>query len=274
MGRSDKSGIRRNAMMEHILASPITTPGQLAEHFGVSTETVRKDLDYLVKKGKVHKIHGGVVAVEQQSYEKPHVLRSVENIEQKKRIAKAACALIEPGDTIIIENGTTMDELARSLCDNIDLLSAITIITMSFRIADIFKNFEKLRLFFIGGWLRPGDLLAYGQYTLNILKDFNVDKAFISGAGLNESLMVTDYFDEEVILRRQIIKGAKHTILLMDSSKLYKTRLMNVCPVTDTHHLITDDGCSPWMKKAVEGAGVAVTLAKQEANGNEASPSK
>lgn len=260
MHKQNKMSLRRQAMLEHIASNPITTPGQLVECFGVSTETIRKDLDALVLEGLIHKVHGGVVILEQQNAEKSHDLRSVEHIEEKKRIALAARDLIEPGDAIILENGTTVMELARCLKDRPELLKSILVITMSFRIADILKDCEGIQMFFLGGWLRQGDLMAYGQSTMNILREFNADKAFIGSAGLNEKLSVTDYFDEEVAMRKQIIDNTKHTILLMDSSKLYKTKLLNVCKLADIKRLICDVGCDQKMKYLIEKEGVTMTL--------------
>lgn len=260
MRKESKSDLRRKAMLAFVASAPITTPGQLVERFEVSAETVRRDLEQLVQEGLIYRVHGGVAPMEQQNNEKPLDLRSCENTEEKRRIAAAACRLIEPGDAVIIESGTTMMELACALREQKELLRTILVITMSLDIANILRDCEGLRLFFLGGWLRSGDLFAYGQHTLGALRDFNADKAFISGAGLNDKLVLTDYFDEEVVLRKQILDCAKSTVLLVDSSKFYKTRLLNVCHISRVERIITDSGCSQMMKRAVEEAGVKITI--------------
>lgn len=260
MAKESKTSQRRDAMVDYISAQPITTPNQLVEHFEVSGETVRKDLEFLVREGLVHKVHGGVVAADHQNSERSYDTRGVEHMEEKKRIARAACAMIEPGDAILLENGTTVMQLAHYLKEQPELLKSTLILTQSFRIADVLKDCEGARLFFLGGWLRHGDMMAYGNYTQQILSNFNINKSFIGSAGLNDSLVLTDFFDEEVSLRQQIIKQSKSTILLLDSSKFYKTKVINVCHLTEMSHLITDTGCSPMMRSAIQDSGVKLTI--------------
>lgn len=257
---ANKTNQRRDEMLESIATAPITTPGQLVEKFHVSSETIRKDLTYLARKGLVHKVHGGVVPAERRNIEKSHEMRSVENIETKQRIGTAAARLVQPGDAIVIENGTTMVEFALALRQRVDVLPNTMVITMSFRIADILKDCEGLKLFFLGGWLRNGDLLAYGHHTCRALADFNPDKAFISSASMNEDLYVSDYFDEEIIIRQQILRVAKEKILLLDSSKLYQTSLMNVCHLREIQHLVTDSNASRTTRRKIKETGVELTV--------------
>ena len=247
MQSNNKIDVRREKMLDVIRRSPVTTINELAEFFSVSAETVRKDIEYLDEQDLIIRIHGGVAPKVSTGNEKSYDIRYAENLEKKKAIAEAACNMITPGDSVIIESGTTMQELTKVLTGRPELLQTLTVITMSFRVVEILKdsNFEKV--FFLGGWIRKDDYMSYGHHTIELLKDFHADKAFISCAGLNTKLEVTDYFDEEVMLRRQILKSCDKSILLADSSKMNKTTILSVCSAKDIYRLITDRECSKAM---------------------------
>lgn len=247
MKPNSKIDIRREKMVDLIRRSPVTTINELAEVFSVSTETIRKDIEYLDEQDLIIRIHGGVAPKVSKGDEKSYGLRYSENLDEKKAIAEAACNMITPGDSIILENGTTLLELAKILANRPELLQTLIIVTMSFRIVEILKNSDFGKVFFLGGWIRKDDYMSYGQHTLSLLKDFHVDKAFISCAGLNTNLDVTDYFDEEVMLRRQILQSSDKSILLADSSKMNKTTIFSVCNLKDIYRLITDKGCDRTM---------------------------
>lgn len=249
MKANSKMNVRRMKMIEFIRRSPVTTISDLADFFSVSTETIRKDIEYLDSKNLVVRIHGGVAPKEYKSNEPSFADRSAQNLVQKQKIAQAARDMIKPGDSIIIENGTTLQELTKLLAGDKELLNSLVIITMSFRIMEILQSSTYSNVFFLGGRVRKDDFMTCGHYTLSMLKQFHVDKAFIGGAGINTDLILTDYFDEEVVLRRQIIAAADKTFLLADSSKMNKTTIFSVCRLQDIYSLITDNGCPEEMKK-------------------------
>lgn len=234
-------------MVDHIQRSPVTTINELAEIFSVSAETIRKDIEYLDEQDLIVRIHGGVAPKVSKGDEKSYDLRYSENLDKKKAIAEAACNMIVPGDSIIMENGTTLLEMAKILVNRPELLKTLIIVTMSFRIVEILKNSDFEKVFFLGGWVRKDDFMSYGPHTITLLKDFHVDKAFISCAGLNSNMDVTDFFDEEVMLRRQILASCDKSILLADSSKMNKTTIFSVCNLKDVNRLITDKGCDKTM---------------------------
>lgn len=247
MKAKSKIDIRRDGIIKLIRSSPVTTINELAEVFSVSTETIRKDIEYLDELDLIIRIHGGVAPKINKGDEKSYDTRYLENLEKKKAIAEAACNSIAPGDSIILENGTTLIEMAKILANRPELLKTLIIITMSFRIVEILKNSDFEKIFFLGGWIRKDDYMTYGSHTLGILKEFHVDKAFISCAGLTKDLEITDYFDEEVMLRRQILHSSDKSFLLADSSKLDKSTILSVCSLKDIYRLITDKGCSKTM---------------------------
>ncbi|MGI6251302.1 MAG: DeoR/GlpR family DNA-binding transcription regulator [Anaerolineaceae bacterium] len=257
---SNKVARRQQKILEYLSSHQLATPIEIAKVFSVSGETIRKDIETLHRAGLVHRIHGGVTLIKDNKVEKSHVRRSIENVEQKKAIAAAALEYIEPGDSIMLENGTTLNELADALRKRESLLRSILVVTMSFRIADVLRDCPGIKLLFLGGWLREGDYMSYGQFALDNLKQLNIDKAFISSAGLNESLMLTDFYDEEVFLRRQILENSREKVLLLDSSKMGQTKLVNVAHLSSVDMVISDVDCSEEMQHKIKEAGVKLHL--------------
>jgi DeoR/GlpR family transcriptional regulator of sugar metabolism len=260
MQTNSKIDIRREKMLELIQRSPVTTINDLADFFSVSAETVRKDIEYLDERDLIIRIHGGVAPKVSKGDEKSFNLRYSQNLDKKMAIAEAACNMITPGDSIIIENGTTLQELAKVLVSRPELLKTLIIVTMSFRILEILKDSDFGKVFFLGGWVRKDDYMSYGQHTISLLKEFHVDKAFIGCAGLDRNLEITDYFDEEVMLRRQIIASCDKSILLADSSKMNKTILFSVCSLKDIYRLITDKECDKNMTKIFDNNNINYKL--------------
>jgi len=106
---------RHQIILETLEARGSITVNEMVERFGVSEMTIRRDLDALERRGLLRRVHGGAVLDRGRSYEPPFVARAVENLSAKQQIAKAAVALIENGDSIILDVGTTTYEIARQL---------------------------------------------------------------------------------------------------------------------------------------------------------------
>ena len=154
------------------------TVSDLVKEFKVSEMTIRRDLDILENQGLLRRVHGGAVSRRGRSYEPPFMLRTSENLENKIRISQAAADLIQNGDSITLDVGTTTLEIARHLQNKQDL----TVITPSLQIANELINHPGIRLILTGGILRIGELSMVGHLAERIFEDFFVDKLFL-GAG-------------------------------------------------------------------------------------------
>lgn len=261
MNSNNKMTLRREQIMNIIRRSPITTVNQLAHELCVSKETIRKDIQYLAERDLILRIHGGVSPKEISVMEPTYNSRSTHNLETKQRIAAAAFQTIHPGESILLESGTTVQELARLLVQDAALLNSLCIITLSFHITEIFKDSNLDKLYFLGGRVRKNDMITYGHYALSMLQDFHIDKAFIGAAAIDNSLTITDYFDEEVHLRRQIISASDETVLLIDSSKMNKTAFFTICNLEEIRQVITDAACPREMTELFTQRNIPYTLA-------------
>jgi DeoR/GlpR family transcriptional regulator of sugar metabolism len=258
-----KADRRHKEIVQMLSSIPIATVAELSEALNVSQETIRKDLEILSAAGKVLKVHGGAALVEARESSVPYSLRSSLNSDKKYRIAKAACGLVEPGDSLILESSTTTVELFRALLRNPELLKTLVIITNSFRIVSLCEDEHSCqRLFFLGGWASAGEHRASGQFTASSLGQFHVDKAFLSGAALNDAFILTGYYDDDVAFQKQSITSSKTAILMIDSSKIRKSAVQTVSPISACRYLVTDAEVSADERGQIEAKGTTILSAR------------
>lgn len=237
----NKTNERRERILRELSKTPISTIAKLSTICSVSTETIRKDLQFLSNNNFVIKVHGGVALANNFKEGSPYNIRTTVNNTGKIEIAKAACELIKPKDSIILENSTTTVELAKALTQKSELLKTLVIITNSLHIAQVFESqLTCSRLFLLGGWTNLSEYSTLGQYTVECLSRFHVDKTFISGAALNDDFLLTGYYEYDVSFQRQAIQCAKQSILLIDNSKLHHSAMLSVCPISSLDFLVTD----------------------------------
>ena len=207
----------------------------LAAHFGVSDETIRRDLKGLSGDGVVEKFHGGV-RLAQPSDEPPFERRLKEATEAKERIAERAARHIREGATVLIDNSTTACFFARQLLHR----EPMTILTISLEIAQIFAAANsRHRVILPGGEVRTGDRTLTGLNTIEFLSGFT-PSYFVTSvvAGSPRGLHDFDMFEAE--FKRTMIPLADQTMVLMDSSKFGKSGLVHVCSWADVDVLVTD----------------------------------
>lgn len=238
---ADKLDKRRKKILHLLEKVPISSTQQLAEETGVSTETMRKDLDALAEEGLITKVHGGVALSTASAAEIPFDLRTAQHAEEKKAIAKLGVQLILPDDILVLESCTTNLELAKKLVLAPELPESLIVITNSFSIASVFDGGRKCKkLFFLGGWVNPLQFSCRSSHTVSLLKDFHVSKAFLSGAALSGNYVLSGYYDEDVAFQKAALSAAQETILMMDHSKFNKTAILSVAPLSKFDCLITD----------------------------------
>jgi len=253
---------RREKILRLLSEVPITSTQQLAIATDVSAETMRKDLDALAEEGRIIKVHGGVALANTVSA-MPFDLRAKENIEQKMKIGVTAARLVEKGDAILMENCTTSLELAKSLTQNLELLQTLIVVTNSFAIASLFSNGARCqKLFFLGGWANLEEHATHGYQTAKMMKEVHVNKVFISGAAINEQLVVTGYYDDDVVFQQTALECAKESILMVDSSKFEKTAILTVSHLSGMNYLVTDKVLSKEQARKIAEINVSYIHAK------------
>jgi DeoR family fructose operon transcriptional repressor len=201
----------------------------------VSAATVRRDLDQLERNGAIRRVHGGAVSVESRLEEPLFADKTSLAAREKRRIAEAALAFVEPGDTVYLDGGSTVVELARLLRERTNL----TVVTNSMQAAQELAG-RGPRLIVIGGELRRRSQALVGPLTRLLLQELHLDKAFLGtiGFALPEGLTTTD--PGEAFTKQLVLSRARQVILLADSSKAGKVSFASAGGWDRVHALITD----------------------------------
>lgn len=227
----------------------------LAEALDVTPETIRKDLSDLEERHLLQRVHGGAVALSYfKSSEPAYSDRSAIQIEAKQRLAAEVAREILPGETLLLDNGSTIHELAKALCD----IPLLTVITPSLKIALTFSNNPSTKVFLLGGWLRPTEPSTFGDVTLQQLKGFHVNKTILSVAGLSAEHGLTEYLEEDASIKRQALLCGEKKIVLIDHTKLDVTALLTVAPIEKIDEVYIDGSSDDPRIGAIREKGVHV----------------
>ncbi len=231
----------------------------LVKRFGVSIETIRRDLEALEEEGFLRRVYGGAVRESRRSEETLLQERMVQNATEKERIGKAAAAFVQDGDVIGIDVGTTTLEMARALLTR-DL--RIIVITNSIQIAATLSASEKIEVILIGGRVRHGELSVGGHMLTEAnMRLFQTDKLFLGVGGITDKFGITDFREEETAFRRIGIERTKEVYALADHSKFGVTAMYHVCDAERIHTVVTDAGTGRDMISALRMKGAQVVIA-------------
>lgn len=208
---------------------------ELSLEVQVSQATIRRDLNHLQSLGEVRRVHGGVVCIEGRLEEPLFDDKTAIRAKEKLQIAQAALAYLQPGETIYLDGGSTVLELARLLRD----WSHLTIVTNSLR-AVLELAGRGPSLIFVGGELRRLSQTVVGPLTHHVLEQLYLDKAFMGtiGIAIGEGLTTTD--PGEAYTKELVMRQARQVILLADSSKFDKVSFVRAGSLADVDTLITD----------------------------------
>ena len=248
---------RRSQIVDLITQQRTVTNAELMERFGVSIETVRRDLDYLEQQGVLRKVYGGAAVNIALNSEPEYASRSRTNFQQKNAIAQEAVKLIRPGDTVYLGVGTTVQAMVQYMKN----IGPLTVFTNALRTAVELSDIAGCTVILPGGQLRVKELTLSGFPSEENLVHFNVDKAFIGIGGITEN-GITDFHIEEARLHRQLVLNARQSVALADSSKLGVRAMTNVCTLEQIDLVITDSNASKQSVKALQKAGTKVIVAK------------
>ncbi len=256
MRTNGKKTDRQERIVAELRARPVLRVSELADMFGVTTETIRRDLDELTELGRIARTHGGAaprIAAEPAMNE-----RELLYVDERERIARAAAAMIEPGSAVMIDSGATTAHFARRLsADGRNL----TVITNSFAVAVACARNESIRVVMCPGDYNPAEGGVYGSVTAEFLKRFNVDTAVIGAGGIAER-GVSDADPAAVWVKRAMMERAGRSILLADSGKFGRGQLEIVCPLSRISDIVTDAAPDKSLKKVLSSAGVKLHIAK------------
>ncbi len=248
---------RRTLILEKLEEEGQIYVNDLSKQFGVSEVTIRNDMLRLEKKHMLIRARGGAIKANRVGIDYELSKKHKLNLEQKQRIGKRAATLIEEGDTIIIDSGTTTLEMTK----NISRGSHITVITNALNIANQLVHSQNKQVIIPGGFLRKESLSMVGTPAEKSLKNYLCDKLFLGVDGLDIEYGLMTPNIEEAHLNQTMIKISQQLIVLADSSKFYRRSLAVICPISKINILVTDDGIPANYKANMEKLGVDVIIA-------------
>jgi DeoR family transcriptional regulator, aga operon transcriptional repressor len=231
----------------------------LADRFGVSLQTVRKDLRYLAERGVMARAYGGAIdssVVGGVPPEPNYEVKRTEHLDEKRRIGVRAAALVKAGDTVVLDSGTTAIQLAEALPD-----IELTVVTNDFGVLGTLAAKHNIHLVMLGGELRRRNMAFYGGLTVEALDDLHVDKLFLGVDGFDLDRGVTTHYEPEALLNRKMVEAAREVVCITDSSKFGKVCLHRIIPVTALDMLITDTGAPEEISEASRRLGFDLLLA-------------
>ena len=249
---------RKQQILEYIEAHRKATVGELCEHFRVSSATIRNDLRDLEQGNLLLRTHGGAMVRSKTGQELDSSQKRVQNLEAKRRIAAAALELIEDGDRIILDTGTTTLELARLLSRRRD----ITVVTNDLASALLLEEMDTVSVVFIGGLLRRRFhcTVSYGNAWREGLAGLSVDKAFmgVNSLSLEKGATTPDISTAET--KKSMIEIAVKVILLCDSSKFGRSSFARFATLDQIDTVVTEQVTAA-DRRQLEELGVEVIVA-------------
>jgi DeoR/GlpR family transcriptional regulator of sugar metabolism len=251
---------RHERILEHLNTHRFLNADQAHALLGASPATIRRDFNELADRGLAQRTRGGLRRLDfVEDGALPYAFRAGRYAEEKERIARRAAELLEPGETVFVDGGTSTHHLARHLPS-----IPLTFITNSLRLAPVLAERSTpsapVRVILSGGTLHAEAGLLMGPQAVRTLSDYLADWAFISPGGLNERGLYNTN-EDVAALERVMIANARQTAVLAHPGKLGRTALCRVAGLETITRLITVQGApgAP-MKAALETAGVKIDL--------------
>ncbi|MBX6382200.1 MAG: DeoR/GlpR transcriptional regulator [Microbispora sp.] len=246
---------RHQRIIEALGRKGTVRTGDLAALLGVSRETIRRDLAILERRALLVRVHGGAATAPSGTGEEPsYPERSTSGSEAKAVIGALAARLLRPGQTVIIDAGTTAVHVARAVPPSFRGVVA----TCSLLVAAELAGRPGVEVLVSGGRVRQGDLAVSNACTLAFFRDLHADVAFLGSGGVDAEAGLTDYFLDEVATKRVILAGAARTYALADGAKHGRIASYRVCALDCLSGLITDAPPPPPLASALAGAGAEV----------------
>ena len=247
---------RRGNILELVESKGFASLQELADAVGVSESTVRRDVEHLDRIGQIRRTRGGAAYVGESlsAFDE----RTTQAVQEKQRVGRTAAQLIQPGETILLDGGTTTLEVARHLA-----VAAVPlqVVTNSLPIVNLLATAPQIELIQLGGYLYPKTGVFLGPITVASLKGLRVRRVILSAGGITADGL----FNSNSLLveaERAMIAAAEEVIVVADHSKFGHAELAFLAPLTAVHRLVSDVALSDEWQKLIQEAGIELVTAE------------
>lgn len=252
---------RRDRLLQFIRQRGFASLNDLAGELRVSESTIRRDLDHLEEVGTAKRTHGGVFYTGPSPH-LPHFRnRQEQKWDKKKEIAARAAELVEDGDVVLLDGGSTTYELAQLL-----IARNVQVVTNSLPVANLFMTSSSVDLIIVGGYVHLRTGVSLGPYANEMLSTLNVRRAFLSVAGINER----GFFNSNLLLvetERAMLRAADEAVILADSTKFGRQSLALLCELGDVAQVVVDNEITADWRSRIVATGTSVLVAGRTDNG-------
>jgi len=247
---------RRRAILESVNRNGRVLVGELAEQFDTSRVTIRKDLEILHARGLVHRTHGGALPSRESALADP-TLREKERLHRKEkhRIAQAAAAMVNEGQVVVLDSGSTTTAIARAL----QRFHKLTVVTNSVNIAAELAGSD-VEVILTGGTLRKNSFSLVGPIAEDTLRRLNADVLFLGVDGLDVHYGLSTSNLLEAKVNRVMVDVSKMVVAVCDASKFGRRSLSLIVPPSALHRVITDRAAPKSDVKKLQKIGIEVAL--------------
>ena len=228
---------RKNIILEKLQNEKKVVVSELSAFFGVSEETIRRDLDKLDKEGICIKGYGGAILNESNSADMPFEIRKRRNMDGKRKIAARIAEIVNDGDHIFIDPSTTGVAIVNALRDK----KRLTIITNSIEVLTELRDASGWDVISTGGTMKENYLALVGPRALESISSFNADKVILSCKGIDMSKGITDGNELFSQVKCTMLQAARVRILAVDSSKFGQVAFSQICEIGEINMVVTDE---------------------------------
>ena len=249
---------RRLRILDELNSAQNLRVNDLSNRLGVSEVSIRRDLQILETMGMLKRVHGGAVATSEHTVGEALSDRWRQNREKKERIGRAAAAMVQRGDRIIIDSGSTPLQVAKQIAPELITAGNLTMITASLPVVHEVGGNPGIHLILLGGVYLPAYDLVVGPQTIENMKNLHADKLFLGTDGLTFTHGVTTANVLEAEVDRAMVKAAREVIVVSDSSKIGLIGLISIMSLIEIDKLVTDTDASDDFVEELRHNGIEV----------------
>lgn len=248
---------RRQFILKELRRTGKVTVDDMAHGLSVSLATIRTDLSTLEGKGMLRRTHGGAMLQESTLYEPPYAVRERSQSAEKRAIAAVCASMVSDEETILLDAGTTVYEIALQLRNR----NGLRIATNSLKIAIMMMDNPKIDVVLLGGQVNSKRWAIMGDLVLHSLEAIRVDHAFLSFNGIDAKAGYTSVDFDAASIKRMMMDHARQVVVAADHSKVGQIAFARVSPISPEHTLVFDSGVEPSKLPPFKDLGVEVILA-------------
>ncbi len=248
---------RRELILDNLHREGSVEVADLAKRFDLSEMSIRNDLNYLSSQGKLQRTYGGALSWTVSNLELSLREKQKKNLKEKSIIGKRAASLIQEGDTIMLDSGTTTQQFAKQLTQ----IKNLTVITNGINIINTLAGIDGITLYTVGGQIRIMSYAIVGPEAEKSLMGYLAKLCVISVDGIDLNKGLTNNNQTDANITKVLIERSNKKILVADYSKLGKIALIPICPLEEIDILVTDENAPESFVAETVKKGLEVIIA-------------